>query len=58
MQTTSVKDAADDDVADHAVGLELVDVGVAQTEDAGEHVAVVLAQQRRARAVVTARAVA
>ena len=48
VQTSSVKHPADDDVADDAVGLELVDVGVAQTEDAGQHVAVVLTEERRA----------
>src|SRR4051812_19005143 len=46
VQTGLVEDAADDDVADHAVGLEGVDVGVTQTENAREHVAVVLAEER------------
>jgi hypothetical protein len=42
----SVQDAADDDVADHTVGRQPIDLRIGETEDPREHVAVVLAEQR------------
>ena len=50
--SSSVQEAADHDVPDDPVGFEVVDLGVGETEDPREDVAVVLAEQGRGPTVV------